>query len=400
MNPSIPASVPPSRASLPEVVDPTPENLRRAAALLREGEVVGIPTETVYGLAGHAFDERALARIFAVKARPAFDPLILHLPRFPWPGVWDAEALDPPGREVVERLARAFWPGPLTLVLPRDARVPDLATSGLPTVGLRVPAHPVAQALLQEIGAPLAAPSANRFGRISPTRASDVAEELAGRIPLVLDGGEPTVGVESTIVAVRPGGVVELLRPGGTPVAALEARLGRAIVRPGGAAPSLGAGPRGTEGAMPAPGMLESHYAPGRRLELLPAGARPAPSLLAGEAPAALLLQGPATPAEAEARRRASGARRVRVLSPSGDEAEAARQLFRALRELDALPGPGVILAELAPRDEGLAHAINDRLRRAAAPRPPVSPPPDSSPPAPLVRPGHPAGEPPGSGHE
>lgn len=366
------------------ILPPTPEALREAARILLEGGVVAIPTETVYGLAGHLFDEGALARIFEAKERPTFDPLIVHVSRFPWPGVVDWTRLDEAATAVVHRLAARFWPGPLTLVLPKDPRVPDLATSGLDTVGVRVPAHPVALALLEEVGVPLAAPSANRFGRISPTHAEHVAEELGGRIPLVLDGGPTPVGVESTIVAVGPGGRLTLLRPGGIPVEALEAALGSSV------APAAPAG-EASRPVVPAPGMLESHYAPGKRVVLLPAPfdtlpeAALAASLAHGRhwgAPA-LLLQagGPSRIALAQSR---TGAVEVRSLSDAGEPADAARNLFATLRALDASPRTGWILAEPAAGSSGLGYAINDRLRRAAAPRPPA--------------PG--AGEPPGSGPE
>lgn len=413
-----------------EVLLPTPEALDRAARLLLEGQVVGIPTETVYGLAGHAFDPRALARIFEAKARPAFDPLIVHLPAFPFPGVWNEKAMEKGGRAVVNRLAEAFWPGPLTLVLPRDPGVPDLATSGLPTVGVRVPAHPVARALLDRVGVPLAAPSANRFGRISPTAAADVAAELGGLIPLVLDGGSCPVGVESTILQVEPSGRLHLLRPGGIPLEAIEAAVGAPVIpvpRPRNASGAWAQGSRTEHGPrtdaqrsnagseIVAPGMLESHYAPSKPVVLLPAplphpmpggktprpgttGAtarpKPAPSEERGprsrdpgsitlpdpspSGPLALLLQGPASPEDAEALGRAFGARRVRLLSHGGDAAEAARELFRTLRELDADPEVSWILAEPAAGDSGLRHAINDRLRRASAPRPRPGAPPES----------------------
>ncbi len=389
-----------------ETLLPTPEALDRAARLLLDGQVVGIPTETVYGLAGHAFDPRALARIFEAKARPTFDPLIVHLPDFPFPGVWNEEALEEEGRAVVRQLAEAFWPGPLTLVLPRDPGVPDLATSGLPTVGVRVPAHPVARALLAHVGVPLAAPSANRFGRISPTSASDVAAELGGLIPLVLDGGPCPVGVESTIVEVGPTGHLRLLRPGGIPVKAIETALGPTVVPPSVHGEEQGSRPAGhvtlpedapemrsVRGIL-APGMLESHYAPSKPVVLLPAPLVPpgsgteregpggvGPGTLAGSmgsGPPALLLQGPAGQEEAYLLARAFGAARVLTLSPAGDAGEAARELFRALRELDADPAVGWILAEPAAGDSGLRHAINDRLRRAAAPRPPAGEPPGS----------------------
>lgn len=376
------------------ILPPTREAIQEAARILHEGGVVAIPTETVYGLAGHLFDEGALARIFEAKARPSFDPLIVHVPRFPWPGLVDWTRLDRAATDAVHRLAERFWPGPLTLVLPKDPRVPDLATSGLDTVGIRVPAHPVARALLEEVDVPLAAPSANRFGRISPTRAEHVAEELGDRIPLVLDGGPTQVGVESTIVAVGPGGRLTLLRPGGIPLEALKEALGDARGEaPGeeepGRVTSGGATASDAPHGVRAPGMLESHYAPGKPVVLLsaPLDTLPEVALAASLAlgrhwgPLALLLQsgGPARVDRAQAR---TGAAEARALSETGDPAIAARNLFSTLRELDASPDSGWILAEPAAGTSGLGFAINDRLRRAAAPRPPA--------------PG--AGEPPGSG--
>jgi L-threonylcarbamoyladenylate synthase len=363
-----------------EIVQPTPEGIARAAELLRRGQVVAMPTETVYGLAAHALDAEAVARVFEAKARPSFDPLIVHVADFARQGldaesgVVDATRLDTGAREVVDRLAQAFWPGPLTLVLPRARRVPDLVTSGLDTVGVRVPAHPVAQALLRAVGLPLAAPSANRFGRISPTRAEHVMAELSGRIPMVLDGGPTPVGIESTVVGVGEGGALVLLRPGGVTREALEAVAGRPLARAGG------------DTAHPenplSPGLLESHYAPTRRVHLLPApvaeldGPALARAVAGVEAPVALLLQVGDEAAQARAHARVgealggAGCAASQVLSRAGDPAEAARGLFAALRALDETPGVQAIVAEPVARDTGLLHAIQDRLRRAAAPRP------------------------------
>jgi L-threonylcarbamoyladenylate synthase len=369
-----------------EIRLPTPDVLERAARLLRAGRLVGMPTETVYGLAGNAFDERALARIFSVKERPVFDPLIVHIPRYPFPGVVDLARMDGVARDLVARFAESFWPGPLTLVLPKDPGVPDLATSGLATVGIRVPAHPVARALLEASGVPLAAPSANRFGRISPTRAEHVASELGDRIPLILDGGAAPVGVESTIVAVGAGGELVLLRPGGIPREALARVAGREVTE----VSHVGEGMSGA-GAPLAPGMLESHYAPRKRLVLLPTpleeltderlGRFLAEAVPAGESgggvdggvggraggPALLLQTGGPDALERAAAR--VGAREVRCLSEPDDAAEAARHLFEVLRDLDASDHAGWILAEPARGSTGLRHAINDRLRRASAPR-------------------------------
>jgi L-threonylcarbamoyladenylate synthase len=310
----------------------TEADLPTAAAALRAGGLVAFPTETVYGLGARADDPRAVARLYAAKGRPRFNPLIVHVP-----DLAAARRLADLPPEAL-RLAEAFWPGPLTLVAPlRDrAAVCDLATAGLDTVGLRVPAHPLAQALLRAADVPLAAPSANPSGAVSPTTAPHVLEGLGDRIDGVLDGGPCPVGLESTIVGFGPDGPV-LLRPGGLPAEAIEAALGRSLGRPG--------------GAVVAPGMLASHYAPGARLRL---GAR------APEPGEAWLGFGPdAVPPGPLAL----------SLSRSGDLTEAAANLFAHLRRLDsAMGGRGTIAVAPVP-DRGLGLAINDRLRRAAAPR-------------------------------
>jgi L-threonylcarbamoyladenylate synthase len=316
---------------------PDAAGLAEAAALLRAGRVVAFPTETVYGLGADATDAAAVAGIFAAKERPRFNPLISHLADADAAlaeGVFDAQA---------RRLAEAFWPGPLTLVVPAHpgTRVCDLARAGLPSLALRVPAHPLAQALLAAIGRPVAAPSANRSGRVSPTRASHVLDDLAGRIAAVLDGGDTRVGVESTVVACL-GGTPRLLRPGGITRAALRDVLGG---DPAGPEPAWAERPA-------APGMLASHYAPRAHVRLDAARVEP------GEA---VLLFGTARPAGHES------ARATVNLSPTGDPAEAAARLFGALRDLDA-SGAGTIAVVPIP-EAGLGEAIRDRLVRAAAPR-------------------------------
>jgi L-threonylcarbamoyladenylate synthase len=306
-----------------------------AAALLREGKLVGLPTETVYGLAADATSGTAVAGIYAAKERPSFNPLIAHLPDLASAqrqGLFDANAL---------ALARAFWPGPLTLVVPVSSgcTVSDLARAGLDTVGLRVPSHPVAQAVLRLAARPIAAPSANRSGRISATSAEHVLAELDGRIDAVLDAGPTRVGVESTIVACLDG-APRLLRPGGVTRAAIEGVIGRALVL------------AGENGAAPiSPGLLASHYAPAAGVRLEADGLRP------GEA---WLGFGPDTLA-------ASSAAMALNLSPSGDLAEAAANLFGFLRRLDAASPTTIAVARIPMH--GLGEAINDRLQRAAAPR-------------------------------
>ncbi|KQP31605.1 translation factor Sua5 [Methylobacterium sp. Leaf104] len=308
-----------------------------AAALLRDGQAVAFATETVYGLGADATDPSAVARIFAAKARPRFNPLIAHLADAQSAfaeGVFDAAA---------RRLAEAFWPGPLTLVVPAapGCRVCDLARAGLPSVALRVPAPRSTRALLAQVGRPVAAPSANRSGRVSPTSADHVLTDLDGRIAAVLDGGETPVGVESTVIACL-GGPPRLLRPGGLTRETLETRLGSAL-----------SGPQGDDTAHPVgPGLLASHYAPRAHVRL------DATSVSKEEV---VLLFGPDSPAGAEA------ARACLNLSPSGDLAEAAAKLFSALRQLDGVAASVIAVAPIPER--GLGEAINDRLRRAAAPR-------------------------------
>jgi L-threonylcarbamoyladenylate synthase len=311
------------------------EAIARAGAVLRAGGLVAMPTETVYGLAGDATSERAIAGIYAAKERPVFNPLIAHV-------LGAQEAV----REAVfnadaRALAQAFWPGPLTLVAPvsPQCRVALLARAGLDSVALRAPSHPVARALIAAAGVPLVAPSANRSGRVSPTRAAHVAADLDGRIDLILDAGPTSLGLESTIVACL-GDAPRLLRHGAIPQEALEAVLGRAL---GGHVRAPGAAPL-------APGLLASHYAPRAGLRLEARDATPSE---------AALDFGGALSASAAAERL--------DLSPASDLAEAAANLFAHLRLLDA---SGVSMIAVAPIPAtGLGAAINDRLRRAAAPR-------------------------------
>jgi L-threonylcarbamoyladenylate synthase len=301
--------------------------------MLRRGGLVAFPTETVYGLGADATRAEAVARIYAAKERPRFNPLIAHVASLDAArreGVFDESAL---------ALAARFWPGPLTLVVPgaSGASVCDLARAGLDSVALRVPAHPLAHALLERVGRPVAAPSANRSGRVSPTTAAHVLTDLEGRIDAVLDGGPTAVGLESTIVACL--GEPRLLRPGGVPREALEAALGRKLL---GAAREAGA-PR-------APGMLASHYAPRAKVRLDIDRVAP------GDA---VLLFGAFEPPGLAAARAALN------LSQSGDLTEAAAHLFGHLRTLDASGAESIAVAPIP--EHGLGEAINDRLRRAAA---------------------------------
>ncbi|MBK5961176.1 threonylcarbamoyl-AMP synthase [Rhodoplanes elegans] len=317
-----------------------------AARILQDGGLVAFPTETVYGLGADATNATAVARLYAAKGRPRFNPLIAHVP--------DAAAAWALGRadSAAERLAAAFWPGPLTLVVAKAPGCPvcDLATAGLDTLALRVPDHPVAQAILAACGRPVVAPSANRSGHVSPTTAAHVVGDLAGRIDLVVDGGATPVGVESTIVACL-GGMPRLLRPGGVPREALEAVLGGPVADPPAAVAETAPGVVPEAGPI-APGMLSSHYAPRALLRLR------AKSVAPGEA---LLAFGPSLPPGAE------HAAAVLNLSAGGDLAEAAAALFAHLRALDASGAPVIAVAPI-PR-HGLGAAIADRLARAAAPR-------------------------------
>lgn len=312
------------------------EQVEQAARLLRRGEVVGIPTETVYGLAGNGFDLQAVSRIFAIKNRPRFDPLILHTDSLEKIESWVGTLPD-----TARRLADAFWPGPLTLVVPTSARIPDLVTSGLPAVAFRIPAHPLTQKLLQQLDFPLAAPSANPFGYISPTSAQHVRDQLGNKVSLVLDGGTCTVGVESTIVATRDSEERRVLRLGGLSLEKLEAVVGKLEVQ------------THSSSNPAAPGMLKSHYAPRKKLIL----GDPVDLLREYEPQrtGVLLFQNTELPCSPAV---------LRILSPQGDTEEAARHLFAYLRELDAA-AIDRILAEPLP-ETGLGRAINDRLRRAS----------------------------------
>jgi len=310
------------------VLEASAAAIAEAARCLAAGGLLAFPTETVYGLGADAGNGEAIARLYAAKGRPRFNPLIVH--------VADGAAAHRLGRfdPAAERLAAAFWPGPLTLVLPKrpDCAVADLALAGLDSVAVRVPAHPVAQALLAAFQGAVVAPSANRSGHVSPTDAAHVLADLRGRIDMVLDGGPCTVGVESTIVACLE--EPTLLRPGGVPREDIERVLGRALAV---ASPA--------EEAPLAPGMLASHYAPKAKLRLNAHAADADEALLGfGTAPAATLN-----------------------LSPRGDLIEAAANLFSHLRALDARSITRVAVMPVPP--DGLGEAINDRLKRAAAPR-------------------------------
>ena len=324
---------------------PTPAILRRLAAALRRGDLVALPTETVYGLAAHALDARACRKIFAAKRRPADDPLIVHVA-----SLRAAEELAE-FNAAARVLARKFWPGPLTLVLPKRRIVPAIVTSGQATVALRAPAHPLARRILKLAGVPLAAPSANPFGYVSPTTAAHVLDGLGGRIPHVLDGGPCRVGVESTIVDLTEPARPRILRPG--------AITGRAIVaalRAAGLPARLATRKPRTAAPTVAPGMLAQHYSPHTPLELrtriTARDARPGTALIHWRAPAKPLAQGA-----------------VFSFTGAGDAEEAARSLYAVLRRVDGGRFARIV-CERAPRTAGeLGRAINDRLERAAGKR-------------------------------
>ena len=310
--------------------------LIRAVEVLRAGGLVGLPTETVYGLGADASNDLAVRRIFAVKGRPSTHPLIVHVASVEHARQWALELT-----EAGEQLARAFWPGPLTLIVKRSERASDAVTGGQDTVGLRVPSHPLALELLELFGGGVAAPSANRFGKVSPTSAAHVRSELGDEVDLILDGGSSSVGVESTIVDVTQRSP-RLLRPGGVAREEIEAVLGRPLVIATSATD------------VRAPGMLESHYAPRAGLWLVSAGE-----------------------VFAEAARRRAAGNRVVVIAPEGtalpegvaclpvprDEAGFARVLYSHLREADAL---GDLILAVAPAASGLGLAVRDRLQRAS----------------------------------
>ncbi len=328
---------------------PTPTNLRRLAARLAGGGLVAVPSETVYGLAADALNPNACKAIFTAKGRPANDPLIVHIAHLRQ--LAELATDFPPEAKA---LANAFWPGPLTLVLRKTAAVPDIVTSGLPSVAVRMPAHPLFRKLIQLSGRPLAAPSANPFGYISPTTALHVKNGLSGHIAAILDGGPCPVGVESTIIDLRNPAKPVLLRPGGIPVEALASTLGRPV--------KVLQSRLHESTRAEAPGMLWKHYSPRTPLvlhEKIPASIWQ--SLPSGEV--VLLQKKPA--ANLLTSIKAAGAC-LSWLSESGDTEEVAKNLFDALQRLDREAWTR-IHAELAPTKKGLGPAINDRLIRAAA---------------------------------
>jgi len=334
------------------------ESLRVAAALITRGGLVAFPTETVYGLGGDAFNPLSLAKIFEVKGRPRFDPLIVHIAAFETlETIADLSLLDAAAKKNLAALTEQFWPGPLTLILPKQKTVPDLATSGLPTVAARFPDHDAARRLIALSTGAIAAPSANPFGYLSPTRAEHVAEMLGDKIDIILDGGPSRFGLESTVLDMSDG-QPRILRPGAVPREAIEALVGPVAL-----------GPVAADGSPSSPGLLKSHYAP--HVPLMTHNGQPpyGPEIdgVAGSMAAYLFFDGasrdkwlsalpPESPSLAA----------VAVLSETGDMLEAAARLFDTLHELDCRPGIKQIYAQLAP-EKNIGIAINDRLRRARA---------------------------------
>ena len=308
--------------------------VERAAAILKGGGLVALPTETVYGLGANAFDPVAVAKIFAAKERPFFDPLIVHVPEIDWlPRV----VRDFP--PVARRLAERFWPGPLTLVLPKSDAIPDLVTSGLSSVGVRIPDHDLTRRVLQLANVPVAAPSANPFGRLSPTSAEHVRVQLGDRVDAILDGGPCRIGIESTVLEID-GDRLTLLRPGGIPVEEIVALVGHVsdveltrMDKPN------------------APGMLASHYAPRTQLVLV----SEIPLFPIWPRTGLLDFCGESVRPEFTA---------IEILSPTGDLVIAAANFFQALHRLDAMGLDGILAVRFP--DRGLGRALNDRLQRAA----------------------------------
>lgn len=328
------------------------ETVRRAVGLLQSGEVVALPTETVYGLGADALNPEAVEKIFAAKERPHFDPLIVHLPN---KTTLDQVAEVPADiRKVVTQLVETFWPGPLTIVLPRRPVVPDVVTGGLPTVAVRQVEHPVFHRILRNFGGPVAAPSANLFGRMSPTSAQAVLDQMDGRIPLIVDGGACARGLESTIVKVHPGepkATIEILRPG--PITEIELKkFGKVVFAERNADVE--------ESAPEAPGMLASHYAPERPLHWLETPEEFSPE--EGKRYALLSYRGQ----EKDGFLGLHDWAEVAVLSPgSGRVAEAGIRFFHVLRQLDQMEGIDEIVSEPFP-DRGVGKAIRDKLRKAS----------------------------------
>lgn len=328
-------------------LDTTEKSLHEAGAALAEGKLVAIPTETVYGLGADAFNVEAVARVFEAKARPSFDPLIVHIARLE--DLTKVASFIPPKAQM---LADHLWPGPLTMILPKRSEVPDIVTSGLPTVAVRFPQHPIARKIIEISGTAIAAPSANPFGYLSPTRADHVARLLGDKIDYLVDGGACEVGVESTVIDMtleRP----KILRPGGMPIERIIEIIGQVEV------------PEKKSAVISSPGQLDSHYAPSTQLFLFEYGKLEVQNvrrLIDNFEPGTIAAIVFDDMRAQEARR--AGFSTVFTLSSNGTMRDAAAQLFALLHELDARKF-SVLVAEKCP-DEGLGRAINDRLYRAS----------------------------------
>ncbi|MCL2689004.1 MAG: L-threonylcarbamoyladenylate synthase [Chitinispirillia bacterium] len=315
------------------------KQIEKGADILREGGVVALPTETVYGLGASAFNEKALARVFEIKRRPFFDPLILHISNIKW---LDNLAADIPA--AAKNLIEKIWPGPLTIVLPKKNCVPDIATSGLPGVALRMPSNETARALIELAGVPVAAPSANLFGSVSPTTAKHVEDQLGGSVDIIIDGGPCTVGIESTIISFM-NAAPTLLRPGGTPLEEIESITGKVII------------PAREDFVNHSPGRSEQHYATSAPL-LLINSIDDIPSISVDKKVGLLSLE------PIDKNLFLSNIDVIECLSENGDLREAACNLFAAMRRLDDCGAD--IIAALPVPNTGLGLAINDRLYRAS----------------------------------
>jgi L-threonylcarbamoyladenylate synthase len=359
-----------------EVFPNAPDSIAKAVALLIQNEVVALPTETVYGLAGNAFEDEAIQKIFGAKERPFFDPLIVHLSKrylkdlrglfqaLVEDGILGPEVLLAPELSLIEKVVKKYWPGPLTIILPRGSKIPDSVTASQQTVGIRCPDHSVFQSVLAAVPFPLAAPSANRFGRISPTEANHVLSELKGRIPAIIDGGACTVGVESTIIKIDFPLSISLLRPGKIGIIDLEANFKVKLYR------GTTLGLAHVTGVTP--GSLDEHYAPKKPLYLMPYSFHDAEA-------ASRFLGNPALLAKRVAYVSMSGVspqlklepQHLRTLSPLANLEEMAQGLFKSLRELDEDKNYDIIVADLpTAHEQGLGAAIADRLRRASQNKP------------------------------
>lgn len=346
--------------------------LKYAADALLKGELVAIPTETVYGLAAAAWSSQAVAKIFEAKERPLFDPLIVHVPRS-WgslktlreQGIVCKTPISDKAERVTSQLMEAFWPGPLTIILPRGHKIPDLVTSGLSSVGVRVPDHDLTQNLLEIIQIPLAAPSANRFGRISPTTAAHVVSELGDRIAWIVDGGSCAVGVESTVVSVKDDRI-ELLRPGKVTKVDLER-----VIESENMTVEEAVGVMDGHAAQLAPGQLASHYAPKKRLYLIDLSLFGPNTLLRlpDSSISSISLMSFSRGARDRLAMAANGysVLATKVLSERDDASEVAQNMFSALRALDENASEAIV-CEMPTKINGLWHAISDRLKRASTP--------------------------------